>query len=109
MPAHQSGGIGVLLDPKQAIAIKNSATTEVKDAAIIAWPTSEPKSLLLTAAALGFWDIPKTGLVKIAKDLDIDIGGAVFLSQVLFALVSGVLGQELSAEKKDGALEVEDA
>ena len=71
----------------------------MKDATIVAWPTTESKNLLQVAAAQGSWDIPKTGLVKIATDLDVNINPSSSLPPILFSLVSKVVGHELIVEE----------
>ena len=72
--------------------------TIVVEAAL--WKVGEGCHLLQLAAAQGFWDTPKTGLVKIAIDLDVDVNHSSSLPPTLFSSVSTVVGHELSVEEQ---------
>eukprot|EP00971_Amphidinium_carterae_P121129 2399239-Amphidinium_carterae.2 len=67
---------------------------------VMLWPTSEAGSLLRVSAENGFWDIPKSGLVKIAGELGIPLVNGRSLTNVLFDLVAGVLKRELDEDTK---------
>eukprot|EP00971_Amphidinium_carterae_P335021 6470662-Amphidinium_carterae.1 len=67
---------------------------------VMLWPTSEAGSMLKVAAENAFWDIPKSGLTKIAGELGIPLANGRAFAQVLFDLVAGVLKRDLDEDTK---------
>ena len=61
--------------------------------------SSEERNLLQTSAANAFWEIPKTGLLSIARATSIHVESGKSLAEVMLALVEGVLGPQSDAEK----------
>ena len=58
------------------------------------------QSLLKTAAEQGFWQIPKTGLNAITKELHAELPESTSFVDVLFNLVGGTLQKELTYDNK---------
>ena len=61
--------------------------------------TSEERNLLETCAMNAFWEIPKTGLISIARAASIPVDTGKSLPEVMLALVDGVLREQSDSEK----------
>ena len=66
---------------------------------LIAWQASSPGKLLMVAARQAFWNIPKTGLERLCKELDVPVSVGEELPMLILKLANHLLGHLSDDEK----------
>ena len=81
------------------LAVKKATTEWCRETPLLLKRTSKEHDLLQTCAMNAFWEIPKSGLLSIARATGIHVEKDKTLPDVMLCLVEGVLGPQSDSEK----------